>query len=183
MLLIVFLGQLYVPASLVFEHERVYAQGREYKMELAPIDPNDPFRGKFLVLRFRENSFTVPINSPLQQDQQVFVLMRPDKSGYLTIEKVNTGYSEMPGLVTVPATIGYISEVQGQKQLALEYPFSRFYIDEFKARDAELQVQEALRDTSARSYGLILVRGKQAVLKDVMLNGRSVRELASPAGK
>lgn len=183
LLLGIFFIQLYVPASLVFESERAYALGREYRMELAPIDPEDPFRGKYLVLRFKENTYTVPANSSFQQDQQVFVLMRPDNLGYLKIENVGSVYSEMPNLVAIPATIQFISEVEGQKQLVLEYPFSRFYMDEFRAPEVEKQVQNALRDSSGRSYGLIGVREKQALLKDVMLNGRSVRELASPSVK
>ena len=53
------LAQLYVPASMIFQKERVITQGTAYKFRTAPIDPNDPFRGKYITLSFNETGVKV----------------------------------------------------------------------------------------------------------------------------
>ncbi|MBD3630845.1 GDYXXLXY domain-containing protein [Cyclobacterium sp.] len=42
--------QLYLPAKMILDREDILHKGKEYKFKTQPIDPNDPFRGKFIAL-------------------------------------------------------------------------------------------------------------------------------------
>jgi uncharacterized membrane-anchored protein len=52
-------AQFYVPISMITESEDILSEGTPYKFRTAPIDPNDPFRGKYITLSFKENFCTV----------------------------------------------------------------------------------------------------------------------------
>ena len=82
--LLLVLLQLYVPASVVFNQERVLFSGTSYKMQLAPIDPNDPFRGKYIILSYRENLARLPKQGSFESGSTVYVVMKP--VGFHTFE-------------------------------------------------------------------------------------------------
>lgn len=52
--------QLYVPSKMIWDREEVLRTGTEYKFRTAPIDPTDPFRGKYITLRFDDNTVDIP---------------------------------------------------------------------------------------------------------------------------
>jgi len=57
--LIMVAAQIYVPASMVGFNEDIVQNGKEILLEVAPIDPNDPFRGKYITLNFKYNEVDV----------------------------------------------------------------------------------------------------------------------------
>ena len=73
------------------------------------------------------------------------------------------------------AKVDYVIH-EGSK-LSIEYPFDRFYMEESKAYDAELTYRRALPDTSQITYALVNIKNGESVLKDVMMNGISIREI------
>ncbi|HSB93224.1 MAG TPA: GDYXXLXY domain-containing protein, partial [Flavitalea sp.] len=122
--LLVIIVQLCVPASVVFNQERIHLSGTTHKMQLAPIDPNDPFRGKYIILSFRENIARIPKDSSFKKGEPVFVLMTPGKNDFLKIEMISHGFQQVTSpSVCIPATIGSIMEADGYKEARLVYPF------------------------------------------------------------
>ncbi len=53
--ILVALAQLYVPTKMILNRENVLANGTDFKFRTAPIDPNDPFRGKYVNLQYENN--------------------------------------------------------------------------------------------------------------------------------
>lgn len=51
MLIGYFILQLAVPGYFVFRHYNTLYTGESYKFEVAPYDPYDPFRGRYVALR------------------------------------------------------------------------------------------------------------------------------------
>src|SRR5688572_30729009 len=136
LLLVVF--QLYVPASVVFNQERIHISGTKFKMQLAPIDPNDPFRGKYIILSFKENTVRLPKQGNYASGNDVYVIMKPGQNDFLNIESISHDFQA----VTLPracikAEIRSITEVDGYKEAQLIYPFTRFYVEESKAAEIE----------------------------------------------
>ena len=78
---VVALVQLYVPAAMILEREEVLATGKAYKFRVAPVDPNDPFRGKYITLRYRHNTIQVADAGQWESGQEVYVLLRRDRAG------------------------------------------------------------------------------------------------------
>ena len=135
------LAQLFVPAKMIFDQEDILKTGTEYKFRTAPIDPNDPFRGKYIILNYMDTEFKVDDASEWGHNETVFVELTNNAEGYAIIKNVfmeapkNTDYVE--------AYISYVNEANDEATLAVEYPFDRFYMDEFKAPVAEETYMEA----------------------------------------
>ncbi|WP_187260838.1 GDYXXLXY domain-containing protein [Pontibacter beigongshangensis] len=173
---VVCLAQLYAPVSMILHREEVLQHGKEYKFETAPIDPNDPFRGKYIVLRFREESFPVDSTENWDQAEDIFLHLQTDRNGFATIRSIsqvppaeNTDY--------VKAKVSYVSHHNGRDSIFFEYPFNRFYMKESKAYEAELAYQSSQQDTTQQTFALVRVKDGEAVLKDVLINGVPVKEV------
>lgn len=66
--------QLVVPASMIYNAEAIIAKGTEYKFITTPIDPTDPFRGKYITLSYRENRFQIINPKKYGQSMKLFLL-------------------------------------------------------------------------------------------------------------
>ena len=179
--LLLVIMQLYVPASVVFNQERIHLSGTRYKMQLAPIDPNDPFRGKYIILSFRENTARLPSEGKFESGAPVYVVMKPGRNDFLEIETISHEFQATKSpRVCIKARIRSIIETDGYKEAQLDYPFTRFYVEESKASDIEERYMKAAGDTNAISYGLISVYNENVAVKDIIINGKS---LVGEAGK
>ena len=170
------LFQLYVPVKMIFNNEAVIAEGKEFKFRTAPIDPNDPFRGKYITLAYEANSFNVPDASGWEQGDNIFVSLVEDSAGFAKIQSV---YKEKPvnDEKYVAASIGYVVD-DTLSWVSINYPFTRFYMEESKAESAGEAYREAARDTTQVTYALVSIKNGEAVIRDVVINGVPVREIA-----
>jgi uncharacterized membrane-anchored protein len=53
-------AQLVVPLALIAVNEVALATGREVTLATTPVDPLDPFRGRYVVLRYEISSLPTP---------------------------------------------------------------------------------------------------------------------------
>ena len=172
--LLVALVQLAAPASMILGREAVLRKGKAFHFESAPVDPNDPFRGKYITLSYKATTFPITDPDAWTYNQDVFVLLDTDSAGFARIAGV---LPEAPEGSTdyLRARVSYIDRQETSTALVIDYPFDRFYMDEFKAKEAELAYNESLADT-LRTYAVVHVKDGQAVLADVMIDDRSIRE-------
>ena len=173
--ILIALAQLYVPAKMIFHREAVLSGGTEYKFRAAPIDPYDPFRGKYITLTFAETSATIDNERNWTMDETVYVLFTADSNGFAKIGSVSkTKPSTNQGFLK--AKVDYVTS-NGSNKLRIEYPFDTYYMEESKAYDAELAYRRSVRDTSRTTYALVRIKNGAAVLKDVMIDGIPIKEV------
>jgi len=168
------LAQVYFPAQIIFNSEKVFREGNEFLFKTAPIDPTDPFRGKYIVLSFEETSARVSNAVDWNYGDPVYVSLSTNEKGYATIQSISKDKPENSEDY-VKASIGYVSG-DSAAHVTIQYPFDRFYMEESKAYDAEIIYSESLRDTAQVTYALVAVKNGDAVVKDVVINGVPVRE-------
>lgn len=174
---VVALIQLYVPAKMIFDSEDVLTTGKEFKFKTEPIDPNDPFRGKYITLRFEENHIEQLIDTNWVANQDIYVELIRDADGYAkikTISKTEPSNTED----YVKSKVNYYSQFN-EKVVYIDYPFERYYMEETKAPDAEIVYRESARDTSQNTYALVNIKKGQAVLKDVFINEASIKTIVA----
>ena len=173
--IVVILVQLYVPAKMIWDREDVLQTGREYKFKTAPVDPNDPFRGKYIILQFEEDLVPTSAGNNWERDEDIYVILSEDSNGFAQVASV---LRQRPGEDQdfVKAKIGYVFG-NGTDETEIEYPFERFYMEESKAPEAELTYAKSQRDTTKTTYALVRVKNGEAVLKDVMIDGISIVEI------
>jgi len=169
-------AQIYVPASMIFDSEDILNTGKTYKFITAPVDPNDPFRGKYITLGFEQNIFKIYGETDFIGGQDIFVLLHENDDGYAEI--INLAH-ESPGneIDFVKAKINSISSNMDSTSIFIDYPFDRFYMEENKAPIAEEIFIESQRDPSKTTYALVKIKDGNAVLEDIVIDGQSLKEI------
>ena len=178
--ILVSLAQLYAPAQMIFQRESVLKNGKEFKFKTQPIDPTDPFRGAYIWLNFQENSFKTDTTHIWRRGQTVFVHLE-DSAGFAKIAGWSTIRPESGDYLK--ATVDYFSHYNNRDSMTIHinYPFDRFYMDEEKSKPAENVYFDSLSDSTKTTYAKVQILKGRAVLKDVMINDKSIRELVSGA--
>jgi uncharacterized membrane-anchored protein len=173
--LVVIIIQLFVPAKIIFDSEDILNTGIEFKFRTAPIDPNDPFRGKFIFLQYKENTINVENEKDWELGETVFVILDNDENGFAKLKSV-TKSIPVENTNFVKAKIASIYE----KTITINYSFDRFYMEETKAPKAEQVYNESLADSTTITFGLVAVKDGNAILKDIIINDTSITKLINP---
>ena len=169
-----FLLQWFIPLNMIMQQETILKEGTSFKFKTQPIDPNDPFRGKFVVLNYIANQTTIQDGQKWMRGEKVFVKIQEDPDGFATIaslEKVApTGEKNY-----VKAEI---RQVWGENpvNVRVRYPFERFYMEESKAPKAEAMFRDLWRDSTTTVYGLVVINEGRAALEDVLVDGVSIKD-------
>lgn len=176
--ILVALAQLYVPAKMIFDREDVLETGTEYKFKTAPIDPSDPFRGKYITLNYVNNSINVKDDGSWVDGETVYVTFFADDNGFADIDNISKEKpSNTQNFLKTKSRLIYPNEMDPYVKLVIDYPFDRFYMGEFKANDAEKAYSRSLQDTTRVTYALVVIKNGDAVLKDVLIDGISIEEI------
>lgn len=165
------LVQIGVPTGMVIHHEKVLKEGRVFRFKTAPVDPNDPFRGKYVQLRFDNNFAYVPDPNEWTAGETAYATLYNDYDGFAqieTLEKILPADNQD----CLEVKIDYISD----GAVYVKLPFDRFYLKENLAPQAEERYFEASRDTTVSTYALVHVKNGKAVLEDVQINGKSIKD-------
>jgi len=173
--ILVAIVQLYVPAKMILDREDILNNGKEFKFKTEPIDPNDPFRGKYITLHYEEDMIEIQNEDDWHRGDIIYVFLTTDNKGFakiLSVSKVNLNNNQD----FLKAKVSYVSH-NGSNKLTIDYPFDRYYMEESKTYDAELTYLESQLDTNQIAYGLVSIKDGEAVLKDVLINGVSIKEI------
>lgn len=172
--LLVALVQLAIPAQMIFGQETVLKKGVAYKFKTRPVDPSDPFKGKYITLNFEENSFKTE-DSLWQRNDDVLVYLKTDTLGYAKIDTISKSILPNNTHDYVKAKAFWYSK--GIKELSIRFPFDKYYMKETKAYAAEVAVRNRQRDTLLNNtYALVYVQDGEAVLDDVIIDDVSIRD-------
>ncbi|QNF32076.1 GDYXXLXY domain-containing protein [Adhaeribacter swui] len=173
--MLVALVQVYVPAKMILDQEKVLATGKEFKFKTAPVDPYDPFRGKYITLNFAGNTVKILKNENWLPGETAYVSVITDQAGFASIKAIS---KKEPATTEAyfKTTVRYVTEDKPQ-QAVIDFPFDRYYMEESKAADAEKLYQQLQNDTTQITYALVSIKNGSAVLKDVLVGETPIREL------
>ncbi len=164
--------QLWAPASMIVQKEAVLRSAKTFKFRTAPVDPNDPFRGKYIMLRFDESSFLYTGPIIWERGDKIYIHIQNDEKGFAKIHAVSR-QRPASSLDYILAEVDYIIS-DDTKKVAILWPFERFYMEESKALPAEKVYQQSASDSSQITYALVKVKAGDAVLEDVFINDKPI---------
>ena len=173
--ILIALVQLYVPARMIWNKEKVLDIGTVYKFKTVPIDPNDPFRGKYIILNFEGNTFQVENKNDWTRGEYIYVYLIKDINGFAQINSV-TKEKLTVNQDFIKTKVRYVAR-DSSNRITVEYPFNRYYMEESKAYEAGLTYRQFQKDTTNLTYALVSIKNGEAVLKDVLINGTPIREI------
>jgi uncharacterized membrane-anchored protein len=171
------LAQWMVPVKMILDSEAVLTSGTGYKFRTEPIDPSDPFRGKYVTLRFNAERFETDTLYKYNEGQEVYALLGRDSAGYATIDSLYPDLPAKPDSNLLQTIIGYVWINNGRQMINLDFSFDRFYVEESKASDAEQVYWNAQRDSAQVAYAVVKIRDGQGIIENVMINDRPILEI------
>ncbi|MEI6891812.1 MAG: GDYXXLXY domain-containing protein [Pontiella sp.] len=175
--------QFAVPYRMILGYERTLSQGELFRFKTRPIDPTDPFQGKYVRLRY--HSVTIPCDPvrihELEQKQPIYALLEQDDAGFARFfdwssEKPESGAYYKTRYHYTNIKWNNTTKTHTTNGIKIEISFDRFYMDEAKAPRAERLAQDATRNSTCWANVRIL-EGK-AIIEDVFAEGISLRKLA-----
>lgn len=165
---VVALLQLLFPAKLVFESNKVLWWGTALKFKTEPIDPADPFRGRYVALNFAAREFTASTGHPWKRGDAVYVILENDAQGYVQIQSLHKTRPSAAEGIFVKAQVRYVRK----NRITLDYPFRKFFMEEHLAPKADAYYRQ-----QGEGHALVKVYKGEAVLEDVVVKGKSLRTL------
>lgn len=168
--------QLYVPAQMILSKEDVLKTGKEFRFKTRPIDPNDPFRGKYITLFFEENSFLLDRTAEWKNPSEFYVVVVEDAFGFAQIAYVTEEEPAGTQDYFLASTSSSISNEQGTT-LFIDFPFSKYFMEESKAQEAEVAVWESHSDSTQSTYAVVAVKEGDSALKNVFINGTPINKV------
>lgn len=175
------LAQWYVPLDMILGQEKILSAGKVYKFKVAPIDPNDPFRGKYVWLNYEADRVKVDTGHewPGEWDYRSrpgFATITTDSSGFAIFDAV---YLDQPeGVEFMKVNIHWYDDET--KTVQVEIPFDRYYMEESKALDAENYYNDAVSSQHQfepkPAWTEIAIYQGDAVLKGLYIEGKSIED-------
>jgi uncharacterized membrane-anchored protein len=176
--------QLAVLASIINGRENILRDGVAFRFKTRPIDPADPFQGRYVSLGF-ENNF-VPVThrhtEGLRYREPIYAMIATNSEGFACF----SGWSRERPAAGAFLKTRYLGEHTRWDQAArrsesqgiqIDIPFDRFYMDEAKAPRAEAAVRDATRSTNC--WATVRILNGKAAVEDVIAKGQSLRDLAA----
>ncbi|WP_430817447.1 GDYXXLXY domain-containing protein [Carboxylicivirga sp. RSCT41] len=173
--ILIALIQLFVPVKMIWDREKVIDSGTVFRFMTAPVDPNDPFRGKYITLNYRENTFRVEDTNDWTRGEYIYVYFSESEDGFAQIQSVSkTPFTDESDFILTK--VQYVSK-DSSNTIVVEFPFDRFYMEESKAYDAEHVYRQSQIDTTSLTYALVSIKDGEAVLQDVLIDEIPIKEL------
>ena len=160
-------AQIFLTVSSVVFNENVLSKGTTHRFRTEPVDPYDPFRGKYVALDFDLSLFTGDF-SRYEDKEKVYVLIDKDENSYSFFSAISD---------KKPASGDYLRlKVDSIRdgEVYFEIPFDRYYIDEDYAEEAETAYWDS--NSANEAYVEVRVLGGHAVLDELYLGGMPVME-------
>jgi uncharacterized membrane-anchored protein len=160
-LLVVCLLQWTVPLGLIWQHQATLRTGTVYRFRTAPVDPVDPFRGRYVQLRFEAAQLP---SSPLAWPEDGSPLFAPVTTDADGDARLGTPVPQPPEQGDwLPVRLHHRSDTATWVTL----PFDRYYLNEHRAPAVERQFRDA--GVAARAYAEVRVRNGHAVIQALVL--------------
>ena len=170
--------QLGMPSKMIYDQKQALEVGIPYKFKTQPIDPSDPFRGKYVALNYELDKFNTT-DSSYTRGQEIYVYIEADSLGYAQATQVSHTKLKIDRDY-VMAEVDWSSGTE----VFFSLPFNRLYMEEGKAYEAETAYSNAnLRSwqqrekTDSECYALVYIDGGTVRLEDVFIDEVSLREV------
>jgi uncharacterized membrane-anchored protein len=163
--------QLAVPGYMIMQHENVFTSGTLYKFETEPVDPIDPFRGRYVALRIKEAVYENKAKEKFARGESVYAVIKANKDGFAVIDRLQK---------TPPESGDYfIAKVrwEGSGSVTLSTPFERFYMNEAQAPAAEKAYRKAIAGRSQKKcWVAVKIKNGRTIIVDLYIDSIPVRE-------
>ncbi len=158
--------------------------GELYKFSMRPVDPADPFRGRYVALDFTQS--TAPLSKSVDSvsSQTVYGSVVVDSTGFAVIDSI---YDSRPrGKVAIKLTHNSRRQWwfrRDSSTIRFDFPFDKFFMTEKLAPVAERIYRRESRSASEGSYLAVRILNGNAVIEELYMKGIPIAEASRKALK
>ena len=165
-----------VPLASIREREKILREGVVIKIPCRAPDPYDPLRGRYLAIEPLETLLPEHFGTGFKKNRQVFALLQLGEDGLHHVQSLQASEpssSSNNAELYIPVSV---SQYFGKpKQTRIQWPISRFYVNENIAPAADEWLRKNTRHSKTVVAEAHLLQG-EVVLSDISLDGKSFRE-------
>ena len=177
--------QLGVIGFQIVTYERVLKEGEAFYFDVLPFDPYDPFRGRYVTIRFDWDTLKAPLVGSLEEvakTGKTYAILehtkgadrikevtpsKPDKGYFIEVTNVypESERSEKPTK----------KEAKELKMIHFSLPFDRFYMRE----DLAPQAEKLLRFNDEKNTDIqakIKILNGKGVIEDLIINKQPIAQ-------
>jgi uncharacterized membrane-anchored protein len=177
-------AQIAVPFHMIRDRENTLRNGELFQFRTRPIDPADPFQGRYVWLAYEDDYIPGPKDqkTDLKYREPVYVVLETGPDGFAKLADWSRDRPAEGHYLRTRYT-GYRSQWNREtkksihKGIRFDFPFDRFYMEESKAPRAEKLARDATRNTNC--WANVRILDGKAVIEDVFAEGQSLRILAA----
>jgi uncharacterized membrane-anchored protein len=179
------MAQWAVPAGMIHRREQALRHGTVYRFRVAPVDPYDAFRGRYVALSLAER--TAPAKDGFHRNQPVYLRLENDTHGFARLAEAALRPGREGVWMRARASYSNAGDWRSTRQgrmgltdaVSVNLPFDRFYLDEESAPRAEQLYRAAAPrgGTSTNAWLQVRVHRNLAVIEDLYLDGRPIRQV------
>jgi len=159
--------QAAMPLYMAWRWENILQTGRQFYWQTAPIDPYDAFKGRYVSLRFKENTAPIIDNADIASERMVYAVIAENDAGQAYISGVTANRPAQGAYVKVKAYR------QFNDNAYVILPFTRYYLPEDMAPAAEA----AYRDNAGKAgVATIRIKDGYGVVEQLYIGDKTLLE-------
>ncbi len=169
------IAQYAVPISMINKRQSTLEQGVTYKFRIGPVDPYDPFLGRYLALDLEAATFNNWRGEPLQAGQTLYAVLEQDKQGFARVITLS---------MDPPGTRDYLKARvvwQSGSQVRLRLPFDRYYLEE-NAAQTVWQMQRSNPQQAVPVHIVVKLQDGFGVLEELYFDDKPIFEYMQEQG-
>lgn len=159
--------QLATPVYMAWKWEDILQNGQRFSWQTAPVDPYDPFKGRYIDLNFKNTSGPLLGQDSMEYGRSAYAAIAEDSAGKAYISGV--GASQPADKAFVRVKINYVEH----NTVHVSLPFKRYYLPERMAPAAETAYR---RHTNESGIATVRIKDGFAVIEQLYLNGKTLEE-------
>jgi uncharacterized membrane-anchored protein len=171
--------QVAVPVAMIARREATLRLGRAYKFRTAPVDPYDAFRGRYVWLGFEQTQARWTGKAEPTGRSRGYAVLDEGRDGFATVREVTSQQPQSGDYVKVDQV--YRGWGTNSAMANFRLPFDRFYMEETKAPAAERAYRENSNrrgQTNYNTYAVVRIKGDDAVIENLYVDGKLISEFA-----
>jgi uncharacterized membrane-anchored protein len=185
-------AQVGAAAWSIARYESVLASGAQYRIRVAPVDPADAFRGRYVAVR---PEITVDKPAGAETERVLESIEQGPGTAYVALGTSADGFAQAAQIVEAAPQHGdylRIEHVQSvwsrpdggdqtarQTGYTLGFAFDRYYMNEKAAPAAEQQYAQAVqRDGQPSAWLTVRVLDGTGVIEGLFIDGVPIEEVA-----
>ena len=162
---------LAVPVQMIYTYENILDEGEIHRFKPRPIDPSNPFQGRYVRLYFedRELEYT-GARDIFERGNMAYVSLEKDAEGISHAKQIYLSPPKDQAYVKVEISSS------GKEHVRFRYPFSEYYMNEKMAPLAETEVRKHSNRNEVEVYVDVRIKDGEGIIEQLYVKDQPIED-------